>query len=117
MIKSNIHNIYLQIFGIARLGRCKLVLPDQNGVAEVVSDGPQSQINISFPKIVGKPIYRPFDGLFPIEVAKGLAPKEKHVGKNTIYSYTGTLIGQKNFPNLCLTNKTFFWLTHCIECE
>jgi hypothetical protein len=27
------------------------------------------------------------------------------------------LIGQKNFPNLCLTNKTFFWLTHCIECE
>jgi hypothetical protein len=32
--------------------------------------------------------------------------------KNTIYSYTRTLIGQKNFPNLPLTDKTFFfWLT------
>ena len=36
------------------------------------------------------------------------ASKEKHVGKNTIYSYTRTLIGQKNFPNLRLTDKTFF---------
>jgi hypothetical protein len=38
--------------------------------------------------------------------------KEKHVGKKTIYSYTRTLIGQKNFSNLRLTDKTFFfWLT------
>jgi hypothetical protein len=36
------------------------------------------------------------------------ASKEKHVEKNTIYSYTRTLIGQKNFPNLRLTDKTFF---------
>jgi hypothetical protein len=28
--------------------------------------------------------------------------------KSTIYSYTRTLIGQKNFPNLRLTDKTFF---------
>jgi hypothetical protein len=28
--------------------------------------------------------------------------------KNTIYSYTRTFIGQKNFPNLRLTDKTFF---------
>jgi hypothetical protein len=34
--------------------------------------------------------------------------KEKHVGKKVIYSYTRTLIGQKNFPNLRLTDKTFF---------
>ena len=33
---------------------------------------------------------------------------EKHVGKNTIYSNTRTLIGQKNFPDLRLTDKTFF---------
>ena len=36
------------------------------------------------------------------------ASKEKHVEKNTIYSYTRILIGQKNFPNLRLTDKTFF---------
>ena len=36
------------------------------------------------------------------------ASKEKHVGKNTIYSNTRTLIGQKNFTNLRLTDKTFF---------
>jgi hypothetical protein len=30
------------------------------------------------------------------------------LGKNTIYSYTRTLIGQKNFPNFRLTDKTFF---------
>jgi hypothetical protein len=42
------------------------------------------------------------------------ASKEKHVGKNTIYSYTRTLISQKTFPNLRLTDKTFFfWLTPC----
>jgi hypothetical protein len=28
--------------------------------------------------------------------------------KNSIYSYTRTLIGQENFPNLRLTDKTFF---------
>ena len=28
--------------------------------------------------------------------------------KNTVYSYTRTFIGQKNFPNLHLTDKTFF---------
>jgi hypothetical protein len=31
--------------------------------------------------------------------------------KNTIYSYTRTLIGQKNFPNLLNGQNLFFWLT------
>jgi hypothetical protein len=34
--------------------------------------------------------------------------------KNTIYSCTRTLIGQKNFPNLRSTDKTFF-LTYIIQ--
>jgi hypothetical protein len=37
------------------------------------------------------------------------ASKEKHVGKKTLFIPTqGLLIGQKNFPNLRLTDKTFF---------
>ena len=34
---------------------------------------------------------------------------------NTIYSYTRTLIGQKNIRNVRLTDKTFFWLTPWIR--
>jgi hypothetical protein len=42
------------------------------------------------------------------------ASKEKHVGKNTIYSCTRTLIGQKNFPNLRLTDKMVFFLANTL---
>jgi hypothetical protein len=37
--------------------------------------------------------------------------------KNTIYSYTRTLIGQKNVPNLRLTDKTFFFLANTLNCR
>ena len=50
-------------------GGGELVLPDQNGVTEVVPDGRtfQSLINISFPKIVGEWLKKiPFFTNFPI---------------------------------------------------
>jgi hypothetical protein len=37
--------------------------------------------------------------------------------KNTIYSYTRTLIAQKNFPNLRLTGKTFFLANTLYGCS